>query len=145
MSGGEIVGCTLQVWEMCARYKVCFGKSTLQCERGTKKYDEVCVVDMCVYVSLVDQHPAVWRSVVFTECTVALKSELDVPLTPLVQQQICVGCSDGTQSMCNVCWCTAHWCTPQCVGCINAPEMPRPPGSPQGPSRTQTFSAQAYK
>ena len=70
MSGGEIAGCTLQGWEMCARYKVCFRKSTLQCERGTKKYDEVCVVDMCVYASLVDQ-----RSVVFTECQCACQHQ----------------------------------------------------------------------
>ena len=46
--------------------KCVFRKSILQCERGTKKYDEVCVVDMCVYASLVDQ-----RSVVFTECQCA--------------------------------------------------------------------------
>ena len=70
MSGGEIAGCTLQGWEMCACYKVCFGKSTLQCERGTKKYDEVCVVDMCVYASLVDQ-----RSVIFTECQCACQHQ----------------------------------------------------------------------
>ena len=41
------------------------------------------------------------------------------------------------------CWFTAV----QCVGrCINAPEMPRPPCSPQGPSpHTQTFSGREYK
>ena len=42
-----------------------------------------------------------------------------------------------------ICLCYIKVFTAVCLlGCINAPEMPRPPGSPQGPSHTQTFSGQ---